>query len=49
MTIVKGPAEAALAARRDLDQFGNNAILLFVAQMRLGIEDIEAFAANALT
>lgn len=43
------PAVAALAAREDLAQYGQHARLLFVAELRLGIEDIDAFAADALT
>ncbi|MEI3844733.1 MULTISPECIES: AIPR family protein [unclassified Microbacterium] len=43
------PGFRAFEARDDLSKYGNNALLLFLAQMRLGVDDIEAFAANALT
>lgn len=43
------PGFDAFSARDDLTQYGSNALLLFVAQLKLGIDDIDAFAANALT
>ena len=43
------PAEAALAARTDLEKYGTNARLLFIAQLRFGIDDIDSFAATCLT
>ncbi|WP_230111516.1 AIPR family protein [Microbacterium foliorum] len=43
------PGFSAFEARDDLVKYGSNALLLFLAQMRLGIDDIEAFATNALT
>ncbi|WP_166409078.1 AIPR family protein [Labedella phragmitis] len=43
------PGFRAFETRDDLSKYGSNALLLFLAQMRLGIDDIEAFAANALT
>lgn len=43
------PAFSAFETRDDLRQYGDNALLLFAAQLRLGIDDIESFAANALT
>ncbi|TFD28964.1 AIPR family protein [Cryobacterium cryoconiti] len=43
------PGYSAFEARDDLSPYGSNALLLFAAQMKLGIDDIEAFAANALT
>lgn len=43
------PAAAALDAREDLAVYGAHARLLFVAELRLGIEDIDTFAAEALT
>lgn len=43
------PGYAAFRARTDLEKYKHNALLLFVAQMRLGIDDIDSFAANALT
>lgn len=42
-------AFAAFEAWSGQAQFGSNALLLFVAQMRLQIDDIDAFASNALT
>ena len=45
----KNPGLTAFEARDDLEVYGDNALLLFLAQMRLGIDDVEAFAANALT
>lgn len=43
------PSAAALLAREDLAPYGTHARLLFVAALRLGVEDIDAFAAEALT
>ncbi len=43
------PGYAAFKSRDDLTQYGANALLLFVAQLRLGIDDVESFAANSLT
>lgn len=43
------PGYSAFEARDDLIPYGSNALLLFAAQMKLGVDDIEAFAANALT
>lgn len=43
------PAFVAFEARDDLEQYGSNGLLLFVAQMRLGLDDVDAFATNALT
>lgn len=43
------PAFAAYNARQDLHVHDPNALLLFVAELRLGIDDIDVFAANALT
>ncbi|WIE53187.1 AIPR family protein [Curtobacterium sp. MCBD17_003] len=43
------PAFAAYNAREDLHIHDPNALLLFVAELRLGIDDVDAFAANALT
>jgi len=39
----------AFEARDDLEQFGNDALLLFAMQLRFGIEDISLLASNALT
>lgn len=41
--------EAALAARKDLRIFGNNARLLFALESRFRIQDIQTVAANSLT
>lgn len=43
------PGFSAFEGRDDLRKFGDNALLLFLAQLRLGIDDVETFAANALT
>lgn len=43
------PGFDAFKARDDLTKYGSNALLLFLAQIRLGVDDIEAFATNALT
>lgn len=43
------PGYAAFASRDDLVEYGNSALLLFVAQLRLGFDDVESFAANYLT
>lgn len=43
------PGLRAFQARDDLANYGDNALMLFIAQMRLGIDDIDGFAANALT
>lgn len=43
------PGYSAFQARDDLNPYGSNALLLFAAQMKLGVDDIEAFATNALT
>lgn len=43
------PGYSAFSARDDLLPYASNSLLLFVAQMKLGIDDIETFAANALT
>lgn len=45
----ESPGFRAFEARDDLDKYGSNGLLLFLAQMRLGIDDIESFATNALT
>jgi hypothetical protein len=44
-----GPAFAAYSARSDLRDYDPNALLLYVAELRLTLEDIDVFAANALT
>lgn len=44
-----GPAHAAFKTRDDLAAYGDNALLLFAAQLRLGFDDVDSFAANALT
>lgn len=43
------PGYAAFKNRDDLDTYGDNALLLFVAQMRLGFDDVDSFASNSLT
>lgn len=43
------PGYAAFESRDDLQEYGDNALLLFVAQMRLGFDDVHTFAANSLT
>ncbi|MGO2482679.1 MULTISPECIES: AIPR family protein [Glutamicibacter] len=43
------PAFAAYNSRVDLHAYDPNALLLFVAELRLAIDDIKVFAANALT
>ncbi len=39
----------AFSARSDLGQYGDNALLLFSLELRLGIEDVHGVAASALT
>ena len=36
-------------SREDLATYGDNALLLFVAQLKLGFDDVDAFASNSLT
>jgi hypothetical protein len=43
------PAFAAYELREDLKQYGSNGLLLFAAQLKLGFDDVDSFAANALT
>lgn len=43
------PAFAAYRLRDDLHSYGPNGLLLFVAQIKLGFDDVDSFAANALT
>lgn len=43
------PAFAAYNSREDLHVHDPNALLLFVAELRLGVDDISIFASNALT
>jgi len=43
------PGYAAFESRDDLEKYGDNALLLFVAQMRLGFDDVDTFASNSLT
>lgn len=50
LPLADGPAWESLAGREDLEKYGDsNSILLFVAELRLGVEDIDTFAADALT
>jgi AIPR protein len=45
-----GPGWMALAGRDDLERYGpSSALLLFAAQLRLGFDDADTFAADALT
>jgi hypothetical protein len=39
----------AFQERDDLADYGDNGLLLFVAQLKLGFDDVDTFAANALT
>lgn len=48
-TADNAPGYAAFKNRDDLDTYGDNALLLFVAQMRLGFDDVDSFASNSLT
>jgi hypothetical protein len=43
------PGYAAFESRDDLTAYGENALLLFVAQLRLGFDDVDTFASNSLT
>lgn len=43
------PAFAAFQLRDDLNQYGSNGLLLFAAQLKLGFDDVDTFAANSLT
>jgi len=43
------PGYAAFESRDDLQAYGDNALLLFVAQLRLGFDDVDTFASNSLT
>ena len=43
------PGYGAFESRDDLTACGDNALLLFVAQLRLGFDDVDAFASNSLT
>ncbi len=43
------PGYAAFEARDDLKKYGDNGLLLFAAQLQLGFDDVDTFAANALT
>jgi hypothetical protein len=43
------PAFAAYQLRDDLQQYGPNGLLLFAAQLKLEFDDVDSFAANALT
>lgn len=43
------PAFVAFKQREDLVEYGDNGLLLFVAQLKLGFDDVDTFAANALT
>lgn len=43
------PGYAAFESRDDLTAYGDNALLLLVAQLRLGFDDVDTFASNSLT
>lgn len=43
------PGYDAFLSRDDLNEYGSNALLLFVAQLRLGFDDVDTFASNSLT
>lgn len=43
------PGYTAFNSRDDLAAYGDNALLLFVAQMKLGFDDVDTFASNSLT
>ena len=43
------PGYSAFESRDDLKAYGDNALLLFVAQMRLGFDDVDTFESNSLT
>lgn len=43
------PGYTAFETRDDLNDYGDNALLLFAAQLRLGFDDVDSFATNALT
>jgi hypothetical protein len=45
----EAPGYAAFESRDDLTAYGDNALLLFVAQLRLGFDDVDSFASNSLT
>lgn len=45
----EAPGYAAFESRDDLATYGDNALLLFVAQLRLGFDDVDTFASNSLT
>ncbi|WP_435769014.1 AIPR family protein [Nocardioides sp. SYSU DS0651] len=48
--LAEGAGWSALSEREDLAKYGEgNSIALFAAELRLGIDDIETFAADALT
>ena len=43
------PGYAAFQGRDDLSTYNDNALLLYVAQLKLGFDDVDSFAANSLT
>ncbi|WP_441957159.1 AIPR family protein [Mycolicibacterium houstonense] len=48
--LADGPGWIALSSRTDLAKYGaGNSIALYAAELRLGIDDIDTFAADALT
>lgn len=48
--LAEGPGWTALSGREDLAKYGrSNSIILFAAELYLNVEDIDSFAAEALT
>lgn len=45
----EAPGYTAFTSRGDLVSYGDNALLLFVAQLKLGFDDVDTFASNSLT
>lgn len=43
------PGFDAFESRDDLTKYGDNSLLLFVAQLKLGFDDVDTFASNSLT
>ncbi len=39
----------AFAERKDLEKYGQNALMLWALQIRYGIDDVDTFAATCLT
>lgn len=43
------PGFEAYLRREDLAKYGDNSLLLFIAQLKLGFDDVDTFASNSLT